>query len=393
MAERLRIIVLGYVVRGPLGGMVWHHLQFLQGLARLGHDVWFVEDSDDYPCCYDPERQVTDADPTYGLRFAARELERIGMGGRWAYWDQHTGRWLGPHGGQMVDTCRHADVVVNLCGVNPLRAWTQAVPVRILVDGDPVFTQVRNLTDPWARERTRQHNAFFTFGENVGRPGCLIPDDGFPWKPIRQPVVLENLVVSPPRPDGAFTTVMQWRSYAMREWAGVRYGQKAESFPEFLDLPARSAATLLLAAAGVGDQRETLLARGWRLTDAVDVTRDVPTYESFVGESKAEWSVAKHGYVVARSGWFSERSCAYLASGRPVVVQDTGFSGLYPVGEGVLAFASLDEAAGAIEDVNRRYEFHCRRAREWVGEYFGSSKVLSSMLERSCSEQPRIPRA
>ncbi|MBE2215290.1 MAG: hypothetical protein IAE82_15565 [Opitutaceae bacterium] len=385
MAERLRIIVLGYVVRGPLGGMAWHHLQYVQGLARLGHDVWFVEDSDDYPCCYDPERQVTDGDPSFGLRFAARELERIGLRDRWAYWDQHTGRWLGPHGAQMADTCRAADVVVNLCGVNPLREWTQVAPVRILVDGDPVFTQVRNLTDAWARERTRRHNAFFTYGENFGRSGCLMPDDGFPWKPIRQPVVVEALAVSPPRPDGAFSTVMQWRSYAAREWAGVTYGQKSETFPEFLELPGRSGAPLLLAAAGVAEQRESLLARGWRLTDAAAATRDVPTYEAFLRGSKAEWSVAKQGYVVARSGWFSERSCAYLAMGRPVVVQDTGLAGLFPLGEGVLTFGDCDEAVAALREVNQRYAFHCHRARSWVEEHFDASRILSSMLERGAS--------
>ena len=139
-SERLRIIVLGYIVRGPLGGLAWHHLQYVLGLVELGHDVIFVEDSDDYPACYDPARNVVDTDPSYGLDFTARTFERVGLGQRWAYYDAHTTRWLGPCAGQVLSLCASADLLLNLSGVNPLRPWLLQIPARALVDTDPVFT-------------------------------------------------------------------------------------------------------------------------------------------------------------------------------------------------------------------------------------------------------------
>ena len=127
-SDRLRIIVLGYIVRGPLGGMVWSNLQFLMGLARLGHDVYFVEDSDDYPSCYDPLRNITDIDPSYGLMFAKRVFKRIGMGESWAYYDAHTSRWFGPCSDKIIDICATTDLLINLCGINPLRSWFMKIP-------------------------------------------------------------------------------------------------------------------------------------------------------------------------------------------------------------------------------------------------------------------------
>src|SRR6266496_125414 len=119
---RLRIVVLGYIVRGPLAGLAWHHLQYVMGLAKLGHDVYFVEDSGDSPwCCYDPTRHVTDADPTYGLRFARPVFERAGLAARWAYFDAHTLSWLGPGADRILEVCASADLLLNLGGVNPLR--------------------------------------------------------------------------------------------------------------------------------------------------------------------------------------------------------------------------------------------------------------------------------
>src|SRR5262245_35926559 len=151
--SRLRIVVLGYIVRGPLGGMVWSNIQYLMGLARLGHDVYFVEDSDNYTSCYAPIRDVNDTDPSYGLAFAARELERIGLGDRWAYWDAHTSRWLGPAAGRVLEVCATADLLLNLCGINPIRPWLADIPVRVLVDEDPAFAQISYRTEASARQR------------------------------------------------------------------------------------------------------------------------------------------------------------------------------------------------------------------------------------------------
>jgi len=383
MGSRLRIIVLGYIVRGPLGGMVWSNLQYLVGLARLGHDVFFLEDSDDYPSCYDPVRDITDTDPAYGLSFTARAMERIGFVDRWAYHDAHAGQWHGPCASRVAEICADADLVLDLSGVNPLRPWLLDIPARALVDTDPAFTQIRHLTDPAARERARLHTAFLSFGANIGQSRCSIPDDGLPWQPTRQPVVLDTLRVTPGRPQGRYTTVMLWHSYPVQEYAGVCYGLKAESFMPYMDLPARVGPIFELAVGSATTPHALLRRHGWSVRDSRKPTRDLPTYESYIRRSKAEFSVAKHGYVTTWSGWFSERSITYLASGRPVLVQDTGFSDWLSTGSGVLAFSSPDEAVAGLHEIDSRYAQHCRAARDVAVEYFDAAKVLPPLIDRA----------
>ncbi|MCU7817017.1 MAG: hypothetical protein KZQ81_17925 [Candidatus Thiodiazotropha sp. (ex Rostrolucina anterorostrata)] len=166
--QHLRIIVLGYIVRGPIGGLAWHHLQYVMALDRLGHNVYFVEDSDDYPSCYNPTTHITDSDPSYGLKFTADAFKKVGLAERWAYYDAHVSRWFGPCADHILDICKTADLLLNLSGVNPLRSWLATIPKRALVDTDPVFTQLRHLTDSTARSLALQHNSFFSFGENIG---------------------------------------------------------------------------------------------------------------------------------------------------------------------------------------------------------------------------------
>lgn len=379
-ASRLRILVLGYVVRGPLGGIAWHYLQYVVGLSRLGHDVFFFEDSDDYPSCYDPVRNVTDADPTYGLAFAARAFERLGLEQRWAYYDAHQDCWLGPAGQSAHALSETADVVLNVSGVNPIRPWMTNIPARVLVDTDPGFTQIRHLTDPAARVRAKQHTTFASFGENIGQPGCTVPDDGFSWVPTRQPVVMDAWTPACGSIHQPLTTVMQWDSYRSEAHDGLRYGMKADSFGPYLDLPARTGETFTIALGGSRAIQESLTDHGWTIVDSRLPTSDPWTYQDFIAQSKAEFSVAKHGYVVGQTGWFSERSAAYLASGRPVVVQDTGFTRWLRSDGGVLAFTNLEEAVEQLEALNRCYERHCAAARHVAHEYFDSDKVLSDLL-------------
>lgn len=387
--ESLRIVVLGYVVRGPLGGMVWSNLQYVTGLARLGHDVFFVEDSDDFASCYDPVRDVMDTDPNYGLAFAGRAFERFGLDGRWAYWDAHTQRWLGTCADRILGICATADLVLDLCGVNPLRPWLMGIPARVLVDEDPAFTQIRHLTDPAMRARALRHTAFFAFGENIGRPGCAIPDDGLPWQPTRQPVVLDTLPVTPGPAHGKFTTIMLWDSYPSHTYDGVRYGMKSDSFMRYLDLPARAGRVFELAVGSATAPRSLLRRKGWAVRDSRRPTRDVETYHRYIQRSKAEWSVAKHGYVVSGSGWFSERSVAYMTCGRPVLIQDTGFSDWLPTGSGVIPFTTPEEALAGVEEIHARYAHHCRAARAIAEEYFDARKVLPRLIERAMSGPAR----
>jgi hypothetical protein len=377
---RLRILVLGYIVRGPLGGIAWHYLQYVIGLKQLGHDVFFFEDSDDYPSCYDPVRNLTDHDPRYGLEFAARVFERVGLEQHWAYYDAHQDCWRGPAGQSAHALCETADVVLNVSGVNPIRPWMTDIPARVLVDTDPGFTQIRHLTDPASRVRAEQHTMFASFGENIGQPECTVPDDGFSWVPTRQPVVMDAWTPACGSVDQPLTTVMQWDSYRSAAHDGLRYGMKADSFGPYLDLPARTGETFTIALGGSRAIQESLADHGWTIVDSRLPTSDPWTYQNFIAQSKAEFSVAKHGYVVGQTGWFSERSAAYLASGRPVVVQDTGFTRWLRVDDGVLAFTNLEEAVEQVKTLNRSYQRQCAAARAVAHEYFDSDKVLSDLL-------------
>ena len=384
----LRIIVLGYLVKGPLAGFAWHHLQYVMGLLALGHDVYFVEDSGDSRwCCYDPSRCVTDADPTYGLKFATDAFALLGLGDRWAYYDFHTNQWHGPCAENVLKVCATADVLLNLGQTNPLRPWLVDIPVRALVDTDPGFTQIRILTEPERRSRALQHTVFFSFGENIGLAGCTVPDAGLPWVATRQPVVLDAWPLTAGPTEGSFSTIMQWDSYPPREYEGQYYGMKSDSFGPYTGLPERSSAKFDIALGGNAAPRSQLRAKGWKLSDPVQHTRDLAAYQRYIQHSKGEFSVAKHGYVVSRSGWFSERSAAYLASGRPIVVQDTGFTDWLPSGAGVAAFRNPDEALAGIDAIGRQYAVHCRAAREIAEEYFDARKVLARLVEMAMNRR------
>ena len=180
---------------------------------------------------------------------------------------------------------------------------------------------------------------------------------------------------------GKFTTVMQWNSYLPREYNGRCYGMKSESFREYMELPNKIGHVFELAVGSPSAPRDFFSKKGWSVKNPLEPTKDPWTYQRYIQRSKAEFSVAKHGYVVTRSGWFSERSAAYLASGRPVVIQDTGFSDWLRCGSGIIPFNTLEEALAGIEEINSHYELHCRAARAIVEEYFDSSKVLSRLLQ------------
>jgi hypothetical protein len=377
----MNIIVLGYIVRGPLGGLAWHHLQYVIGLSNLGHNVYYFEDSHDYPSCYDPARNLTGTNPDYGIGFASETFARAGFGDKWVYHDAHTGRWLGPAADKWQALCESADLLLNISGITPLRSWFVDIPERVLIDTDPAFTQIRHLSDQTAHQEAAKHTAFFSFGENVLSAGCSIPSDGFPWRPTRQPVVLEQWPVMPGPEDGAFTTVMQWDSYKPVQYMGTSYGMKSASFTPFMDLPEHTESRLELCLGSSSAPRSLLLQKGWLLSDPLEITRDPWTYQRYIQSSRGEFTVAKHGYVVSHSGWFSERSAAYLASGRPVVTQETGFSQWLDTGSGILAFNTLDEAVDSLADVSSNYEHHSRAARDTAEKYFDSGIVLQNLLD------------
>lgn len=378
----MRILVGAYMVRGPMGPLSWHYIQYAMGLTRLGHDVHVIEDSDDYPeCCYDPERGVVDSDPSYGLEYVRRIFDRVGLGDRWAYYDAHDGGWKGAAAERMPRVLAEADLFLNVSGSTPIRPWLLEVPRRAFVDTDPGFRQVRTLTVEVDAELARGHTSFHTYGENFGRHGCTIPDDGYPWRPTRQPVVLDAWPVVPADPGAPFTTVMGWESYKPREYGNLRLEMKATSFATIAELPTRTDAPLELAVGGPTAPMEELARHGWRVRNPQLVAPDPFAFRDYVRASAGELTVAKHGYVVTDSGWFSERSAGYLASGRPVITQDTGFRDLLTTGEGLFAFGDMGEALEALKRVRADYDVHARAAREIAREHFDSDRVLTALLE------------
>jgi hypothetical protein len=380
----MRIVVLGYVIRGPLGGLAWHYLQYVMGLRDLGHDVYFLEDSGDYPSCYDPARGVTDTDPSYGLEFAARAFDRIALGDRWAYFDAHRDAWLGPAADGIAKICSTSDLLLNVSGINPLREWMMDIPTRAFIDTDPAFTQIRNISNPNAMKAALLHNVHFSFGENLVTGRARVPDDGLQWLPTRQPLVLSAWPVIPSPSEGGFTTVMQWDSYPSLDYEGVRYGMKSDSFAEYIELPSRVPHTFELALGSSTAPRALLTSNGWHVRDPLAPTRTLWSYQDYIQGSRCEFSVAKQGYVTGRTGWFSERSAAYLASGRPVLVQDTGFTHWLNGDAGVIPFGNIDEAVAGVEELDMRYEAHCRAAREVAAEYFDARKVLPDLVAAAC---------
>ena len=382
------IIIAGFVIGGPLGGFVWHHLQYVVGLHLMGHNVLFVEDSGDHATCYNPLTHEVTTNPTYGLTFINNVMLQFGLQNQWAYYNKHQDQWLGNDEKKVKEFINKADVFLNLSGVNPLRDDFLVIPVRVFIDTDPVFSQIRNIQETAAFDCAMKHTHFFTYGENFGKPDCGIPDDGFAWQPTRQPVLTDAWHYTPGNKAAKWTTIMQWDSYKVREYNGQVYGMKSASFGTYSSLPSIINETFELAIGSASAPLEKLTKEGWQIADPISVSITPIHYQQYIQQSKGEWSIAKNGYAATNCGWFSERSTCYLASGRPVVVQSTGFSEIFETGRGLFSFTSLSDAVAAIEQINYDYEGHCRWAREIAEEYFRFDRVLSALLENCLTTVP-----
>jgi hypothetical protein len=389
MSRRYTIVVLGILGRTPFAGVAWQGLHYLEGFRRLGHDVWYVEDTGDWP--YDADRGAVSDDPRYTLDYLSRVLAWAGFGERWAYRAaSRDGELHGPAGPGLASVLARADALVNVTGATVLGEEHRRVPVRIYLETDPVLAQLEVARgDRFTIESLAAHTHHFTFGENLGTPECWVPVEHFRYHPTRQPVVLDWWT-SPPAPGASgpllFTTVASWRQTAKDiEWQGrpLRWSKHAE-FDKILDLPGRATHRFELALASADPETIARVTRhGWRVLDAVTLTKDILPYRDYVLGSGAEFTVAKEQYVSARSGWFSDRSACYLAAGKPVITQDTGFGRVLPTGRGLLAFRTLDDAVRAVESVAADYAVHARGAREIAEQHFGAETVLAQLLARA----------
>lgn len=384
MTSSLRIIVTGLIAQYPLGGVTWDYVQYVLGLARLGHDVYYLEDSGQWP--YNPTEGGVGKDCAYNVNYLAQVMSRFGLANKWAYCFPWQSQWFGLPDEERKAVIESADLLINISGTLQRPEDYRQVRRLVYIDSDPVFTQVklaRGQAD--FRKLIDVHDIHFSLGERLSD---AVPATGHNWRPTRQPIVLSEWRPSVPQRD-VFTTVMNWTSYNPVTYGGQTYGQKDVEFKRFIELPGMVAPTVLEIAVNEGKTRRTphslLNYKGWRVVDPAKVCPDLDSYRGYIESSKAEWSVAKNGYVLGQSGWFSCRSACYLAAGRPTVVQDTGFTTVLPVGEGILPFTTVEQAVAAIHEVEENYAWHASAARAIAQEYFDSDKVLTQLINEASS--------
>jgi hypothetical protein len=396
----LRLVVVGTVSTDPFAGMAWMHMQIAAGLRRLGHDAYYIEMSGNWP--YDPVRQSHVADSDYALPYLKSVVDSFGMGDRWAYRRGYAdGAWFGPVAGRALELMAGADAVFNITGTS--RFTEQGIPVGRLVyyGTDPVHPELQYAAgDPLMRQIVDEHDDVVTYGENIGTDACAIPPLPRLRARTRQPVLLDLWRGGPPGRN-TFTTVGNWaQSGRDVEYQGRTYlWSKHHEWLKFIEVPARAGVEIELAtnllepseirhgpneivrAGGLhSEARSLLLGNGWQLANGVDVSLDPWQYRDYVQHSRGEFTVARDLNVRLRSGWFSERSACYLAAGRPVITQNTGFGSTLPTGEGLFAFDTVEECLAAFDAVNSDYERHSRAAADIAQEYFRAETVLSKML-------------
>lgn len=378
-----RIIIAGALAQKPSqGGHAWVLLQYLLGLKRLGWDVLFVDELDSN-ICRDASGQPCSIEDSVNLRSFQDVMYRFGFERSYALIVDRGREVIGLSRRNLNEYAADCDLLINIMGFLQDDEVLSRVDMRVFVDIDPGFAQMwhdLNLHDSFSG-----HDQYVTIGENIGWTDCTIPSCGLTWITTPQPVVLDYWPPSLPC-GNQFTTIASWRgAYGPVEYKGQTYGLRVHEFRKFANLPRLSRRPFQLALdIHPADAKDFDLLRenGWSLVDPKAVAGDTTTYQAYIRDSKAEFLIAKNMYVQTRSGWFSDRSICYLASGKPVLAQDTGFARLYPTGEGLLTFSTVDEALAGIDEISRNYLRHSRAARALAEEYFDSDRVLKQLFAK-----------
>src|ERR1041384_4500871 len=387
--KRKRIVVMGFMGSIPIAGVIWQHIHYIVGLRRLGHDVYYIEDSARLP--YNPETfEITNA-----FDYAAHILNRLALEfdfkNRWAFCARYLKRH--PTAGlplkKIRQLYREADAILNICGAQEFNDDLLVSDRIVYVESDPGVEQIK--VDNRRRstiEYLGRHCALFTFGENVGTKKFPVPLHGFTWQPTRQPVVVDLWETrrSPSR-TALFTSVANWSTSGLKDitWRGRKYlWSKSREFLRFIAAPKKSGERFELARKLQDARtRKKFLSNGWRFTSPLQISVDYWLYRDYIQQSKGEFTVAKDQYVRLNTGWFSDRSACYLAASRPVITQETGFTKNYGGDKGLVAFRSLGEIAEAVKMINADYKKHSDAARQIAREIFEAKKVLKSLLDRA----------
>lgn len=386
-ANRGIVVVWGMLASHPFGGMTWQALHYLVGLRRLGFDVWYAEDTDNE--LLDPINLWNTSDYSANVRYLAKYMDSVGLGNRWIFRPPGVqDMCLGARDlAGLAQLYKEADAVINLCRYHFLRSDHETIDCLIYLQTDPMIDQVKVAkNDPQKIEQLDAYRYLFTYGENIGAPDCLVPVERYQWHPTRPPVCLDWWATdSLTSSEAVLTTISTWKNFDNHiEWQGENYyWLKDREFRRFIDLPTKSRLPLMLALDGIGAQEEVeMVDRGWRIVSARALS-DPIVYRNYICASLGEFTVTKDQYVRPRTGWFSDRSACYLAAGRPVITQETGFSKFLPTGKGLFAFNTMEDILAAVDAIESDYEGNCRAAREIASEYFAAEKVIGSLMERA----------
>lgn len=376
------IVVSGALANKHLnGGEAWLRLSWIEGFVRLGHEVHFVEQIS-AKSCVNSAGAAARFEDSINLDYFRQVISEFGLHGRATLICDDANETFGAGRADLLALAKDAALLVNISGTMQWQAFHQKVRKTAYVDSDPGFTQL------WHETGTAlipKHDLYFTVGMNVGQPDCSIPACGIDWKLTRQPVVLDRWPVSKAGDLNRLTTIANWRGpFGVIEWQGKRLGLKAHEFRKFISLPSlvpqRLEIALSIHPADHAD-RERLLQNGWELVDPGPVSATPKSFHDYIQTSGGECSVAQGMYVDTNSGWFSDRTVRYLASGKPCLVQETGFSRHLPTGEGLIGFRTIDEAAAGAANIAQNYGAHCAAARRIAERHFASDVVLGRFLD------------
>jgi hypothetical protein len=382
---RGKVIVSGILFWYPLAGVTYQFLHYLIGLRKLGYDVYYIEDSGRW--VYDPVARSITGDAWPNVSRVVKTLEAHGFAGKWAFRGAYpNGPCYGLSESEIFALYREADALLNVTGAQEIRDEQQVIKKRIYVESDPFSAQVKLFNgDEKVRALLDAHHAFFSFGENLGQPDCDVPLDRT-WLPTRQPVATELWCEGAEASGGsAYNTITTWHNDGKGvEYRGeVYHWTKDREFVRFLELPeSRSQLQFELATDADEKARALLESHKFRVGDGVAVSASVESYRDYICHARGEFTVARDQYVRPHTGWFSDRSACYLAAGRPVITQETGFSKFIPSGCGLFGFTTLDDVLAAIDAIESDYAKHSRAALEIAREYFAAERVLASLMDR-----------
>jgi len=375
-----RIIVSGTMIREPRGGSNLWYLAWLVGFKMNGHEVYFVEKSEWPNDCYDIPNRIMTSDCSYGVGVVRKLLEKYGLQENFCFVD-HYGTYHGLNKSTVNELFRTADLYVDL----EWAQWKEEAThcgMRVFVDGEPGWFQVR--FKKWLDSGVvlPAYDHFFTDGSLIGTEKCDVPTSGITWKHNLPPVLLQEVKDAPVNGKSAFTTVMNWNPDKRVEHDGKEYGHKDIEFEKIMSLPSKVNEMMEVAVSGKKIPWQRLNENGWQAKKADDISISATSYLNYIAGSKAEFSVAKQAFVSTQCGWFNDRSGYYLGFGKPVILQETGFSQILPTGKGLLSFTNIEEAADAIKMVSLDYSMHSKAAREFAFEYMDAGKVIRKFLDK-----------